>query len=84
LRDDEHGTTDVGKTKVHLVFRVREQPETGDLFRHPLDFVRRIGVREADEQQKSRADLPGDTVIDADFGARNALKQNSQRLLDRD
>jgi hypothetical protein len=39
-------------------------------------------VREADEQKKSSAELSGDTVTDTDFGARDALKQYSQRLLD--
>ena len=79
----EHCTANVRKSEVHLLLGVSEKPETGDFFRHPLGFVRSVSVREADEQKKASADLSGDTVTDADFGARDALKQYSQRLLDR-
>jgi hypothetical protein len=43
-----------------------------------------IAVCEPDEQQKAPADFPGSTITDSDFGARDALKQYAQGLLDRD
>jgi len=41
-------------------------------------------MREPDEQEKASADLSSDTAVDTDFGARDALKQYAQLLLDRD
>jgi hypothetical protein len=40
-------------------------------------------VSHAGKQEKSLADAPGDPVANPNFGAGNALKQYSQRLLDR-
>ena len=39
-------------------------------------------MRNADEQEKSAFDSPARAITDPDFGARYALKENAQRLLD--
>jgi hypothetical protein len=41
-------------------------------------------MREADEEEVSLPYRSANSIADPDFGARYALKQYSQRLLDRD
>src|SRR5206468_3182347 len=84
LRDDKSGAADFRKSEVHLSDSVTEETKSGSLLRHPVDLLRCVTVREADEEEESSLDASDFSAFDADFGSRNPLEQDSQPLLHRD
>ena len=66
LRDHQHRSPCLCKSKIHFPVSIAEEPEPGDLLGHPVYLRRRVSVSKPDEQAEASADCTSHAPFDRD------------------
>jgi hypothetical protein len=74
LGNNQHGSAHIRQREIHFPLGIGEQSKPRRFLGHPIDFVGRIAVGEANEKKKTLPDAPSFSVANADFCPRDPLE----------
>jgi len=75
LGDSQDRTANIVEGEVHFAFIIFKEADAGDFLGEPVGLSFRVGVSDADEDNKTAPNLAGDLAVGGDTGLADTLEE---------